>query len=171
MYFSENSLAQLAAEYQAIEGMYHRLLMTYVALPLKNARAREFASQGFPRRLKIMVRCISNVFSILPPESDDIPTMDQISDATINIQAFVFNVFGCLDNLAWIWIQEKGVTKPDGTPLAIGSIGLGPKSERVRKTFSPQFQKYLKSRDDWFEIIVIFVMRLPIESRCTFLRM
>ncbi len=57
MYFSENSLAQLAAEYQAIEGMYHRLLMTYVALPLKNARAREFASQGFPRRLKIMVRC------------------------------------------------------------------------------------------------------------------
>ena len=49
--------------------------------------------------------------------------------------------------------QEKGVTKPDGTPLAIGTIGLGPKSERVRKTFSAEFQEYLKSRNDWFEFI------------------
>jgi hypothetical protein len=153
MYFSEEALQQLRDAHQAVESKYHKLLMRYVTLPLKNTRAREFAIQGFPRRLKIMVRCIHNVFAILPPDRDELPTSDQLSDATINIQASVFNVFGCVDNLAWIWIQEKGLKTKNGKPIPRNEVGLSAKCEVVRNSFSNEFQEYLKTRDDWFDFM------------------
>jgi hypothetical protein len=40
------------------------------------------------------------------------------------------NVFGALDNLAWIWVSEK--------PLAVDRIetGLGPKCKAVRASYA-----------------------------------
>jgi hypothetical protein len=43
----------------ALGGKRNTLLEKYILLDLKNPRAREFARQGFPRRLKVMVRCIT----------------------------------------------------------------------------------------------------------------
>jgi hypothetical protein len=42
----------------------------------------------------------------------------------INIQAFVFNVFGSIDNLAWIWVQEKSLAKEDGSAIPSAWVGL-----------------------------------------------
>lgn len=89
------------------------------------------------------------MFDLLPPELDAIPEHDTVVDATIAIQSFVLNTFGCLDNLAWIFVYEKGVTKPDGTALDPQSISLG--SKTVRAKFSKGFSAYIDSRDDWFK--------------------
>jgi hypothetical protein len=156
MHFSEEVLRKLKDEHGQIEHKYHKLLLSYNALHLTNKRAREFAVHGFCRRLKLLARCIDNVFSILPPNRDGIPTASEISDVTINIQAFLVNVFGCIDNLAWIWVQEKGLTKEDGSPLPNNWIGLSPNNKLVRESFSPSFETYLKSLNPWFEGMVDF---------------
>ena len=40
-------------------------------LSLKDMTAKEYATEGFPRRLGVMAHCIHNVFTTLPPERRD----------------------------------------------------------------------------------------------------
>jgi hypothetical protein len=150
MYYSDDALQKLKAEYQTIDGKLNHLVERYFLLDLKNSRAKEFATQGYPRRLKVMVRCITNVFGMIPPERAELPSRDELSDATINIQSFLFNVFGSVDNLAWIWMCEKGQKRADGTPIPDTHVGLGPRNDSVRRTLSKEFQEYLAGLQKWF---------------------
>lgn len=153
MYYSDDMLNEMKAGYQTVDGKLNHLVEKYSLLTLKNSRAREFATQGYPRRLKIMVRCMDNVFGMIPPDRTDLPSRDELSDATINIQSFIFNVFGSIDNLAWIWVLEKGQKRSDGTPIPDVQIGLGPKNISVRTTVSKELQNYLSVLNPWFEHI------------------
>jgi len=141
----------LADDYAALNGKLGHLLEKYITLTLSNPRALEFARQGVPRRLKVLARCITNVFTQIPPERSELPSRDELSDATINVQSFVFNVFGAVDNLAWVWMHQIGQKRQDGTPIPDGHIGLGPKNTSVRATLSQEFQDYLTTLDKWFE--------------------
>lgn len=156
MSFSAEVLKKLADEYQSLDHRCDKLFMNYVARECKNARAREYSRHGFPRRLTIMVQCIKNVFELLPPESTDVPSRAIRMNAMINIQAFVFNVFGAIDNLAWIWIQDRELKKGDGTDIPDGWVGLGPKNKLIRESFSQEFQEYLASMNDWFGYLADF---------------
>src|SRR5688572_3407025 len=144
MYYSENALQQLSEGYTAFTVKHATLFERYVALPLKNPRAQEFARHGFARRVNVMARCIVNVFDDIPPERTELPSHDELTDATINIQSFVVNVFGAVDNLAWIWMAENGQKRTDGTRIPNSQVGLGPDNIAVRGTLSQEFQKYLK---------------------------
>ena len=121
-----------------------------------HARAKEYASHGFGRRLGTLVRCIDNVFELLPPDREDIPSRDEVVDATVNIQAFVLNIFGCLDNLAWIWVCEKDIKDKDGNELSPKWIGLGKSNKEVRRSFLQPFRSYLDSLELWFTHIKDF---------------
>ncbi len=101
------------------------------------------------RRLGTLVRAIEQVYEILPPEREDIPERGEVVDATIAIQSFVLNTFGCLDNLAWIWVYEKDIKGKDGNELDPKRVGLG--SKEVRISFTDEFRAYLDSRQKWFE--------------------
>ena len=151
MYYHADALKEMSANYQALQGKLNQLIETYFFREFKNPRAREHATHGFPRRLKVMVRCIDNVFEKIPPDRADIPSRDELTDATINIQSFVFNVFGGIDNLAWIWVCENGQRRRDATPIRDEYVGLGPKNSSVRSTLSQEFRDYLKGLDKWFE--------------------
>jgi hypothetical protein len=59
-------------------------------------------------------RCIDNVFRIIPPGAVKVPSKARLYDAQINIQAFVANVYGIVDNLTWIWVYEQ--TLSDSIP-------------------------------------------------------
>jgi hypothetical protein len=107
MYFSDDALKKLEVEYRTLNKKLEKLFEGYVLRKYQDPRAREHANQGFARRLRIMVRCIDNVFRMLPPDRTELPSRDELSDAAINIQSFVFNVFGSIDNLAWIWVSEN----------------------------------------------------------------
>src|ERR1700680_1422330 len=50
MYFSKAALKALADDYAAMDSKLSKLVEGYVKLQLTKPRAREFASQGFPRR-------------------------------------------------------------------------------------------------------------------------
>jgi hypothetical protein len=122
MFFSQQTLNDMSEARKAIGGKYESLLMKYVVLPLKDATAREYATQGFPRRLGVMAHCIQNVFTTLPPEKEEIPSKTQLFDATVNIQAFLVNAFGCIDNLARIWVHEKPLRTRKGKRFPTGKL-------------------------------------------------
>jgi hypothetical protein len=73
-----------------------------------------------------------------------------LSDLAINLQGFVFNIFGCLENLAWVWVKEKDIRDSKGEPLVNSQIGFGGKYKFVRKSFSDDFRHYLDGLSEWF---------------------
>ncbi len=66
VYFSDANLEVLQTGRSAAAGKCQLLVLSYTMRDYKDSRAREFATQGFSRRLKTLARCIDNVFEILP---------------------------------------------------------------------------------------------------------
>lgn len=151
MYFTREQLTQLDEGHCSAHQKFADLRQRYVIHRFQNAEAHEHATHGFSRRLGTLIRCIDNVFEILPPDQENIPSREQVVDATINIQSFVFNIFGCCDNLAWIWVRERRVVQADGSPLAPKMVGLGKSYKRVRGSFSKELKTYLDGLDRWFD--------------------
>ena len=149
-FYAPHQLSELQEGCSTVNRAYERLLSEYLSLRLTNEDAYEYARHGFVRRIGTLKRCIENVYSIYPPERCDKPSRDECLDLAINLQSFVFNIFGALDNLAWIWVKEKLITDR-GRPLRDQQVGLRSGYVIVRKSFSAEFQKYLTSRDEWFQ--------------------
>src|SRR5262249_39735602 len=76
---------------------------------------------------------------------------NDLHDATINIQAFVFNIFGAIDNLALIWVTETELKQKNGQALPSSWIGLGPKNSFVRESLPQAVRDHLESMNSWFE--------------------
>jgi hypothetical protein len=150
-YFSAENLATLNSGREQVHRLSMSLREAYFLRKYKSDRAREYAMHGFCRRLGTLVRAIDLVFEGLPPEREDIPGRDELVDATIAIQSFVSNTFGCLDNLAWIWVYEKDVRSEDGAELNPRSVGLGKGNKQVRSSLSNEFRAYLDTRQKWFD--------------------
>jgi hypothetical protein len=150
MYFSDDQLEQLRRAYSEVDRKYQSLLEMYAFRPFKNEQAAEFARHGFIRRVKTLARCVQNVYRICPPDRDKKLSTDELSDLAINLQGFVFNIFGCLENLAWVWAKEKDIRNGKGDPLMNFQIGFGDKYIFVRKSFSDDFRHYLDGLSEWF---------------------
>lgn len=153
MFFSEDDLKKIQSDHLTIVRKYEPLMIRFTHHPFVNQKAAEYAIHGLARRLKVLVRCIDRVFELLPPDLDEIPTDQQVADAVIYIQAFIFNIFGCMDNVAWIWVYEKNITRENGKPLPDSWVGIRKSNKIVRQSFSSDFQAYLQSRDDWFDFL------------------
>lgn len=156
MYYSHESLDNLQSSLRDVRNSFNRLSQAYAFRTYNNDTSKEYATQGYSRRLSIILRCVENVFVFLPPDSEEIPSRENVQDAIINIQTIVFNAFGCLDNLAKVWVTEKNVTGPNGVPFPPSWIGLRSVNTAVRNSFSPEFQAYLVKMDTWMEYLENF---------------
>ena len=156
MHFSDDQLENIRNEYQSIFVTYLELILDYSTHSYSNLQAKEYAIHGFSRRLMTMARCAYNIFETLPPDRVDLPTREELSDAVINIQGFVISAFGSVDNLARIWVLERGLVKNDGSPIPDTWIGLRKQNECVLGSFSEPFQAYLDGCDLWFEYLANF---------------
>lgn len=105
------------------------------------------------RRLKIIVRCISNIFFYYPIDSVNPVDQDNIDDCVINIHCFLINAYGCMDNLAHIWVNENSVTYKNGDPLRRFDIGIRKKHEIVRKSLPVNLLRVVESMDRWFDYL------------------
>lgn len=146
--FSRDQLQALEESYATLYVRYTALAESYIAFDFKTEHAREFATHGFLRRVSTMHHCIERVFYLIPSDRDIVPKKSTLMDATVCIQAFVMNVFGSIDNLAWLWVSEKKLD------IERNRVGLVPKCKSVRQTFSPEMQGYLHKLDPWFDHIV-----------------
>jgi hypothetical protein len=150
-YFSEKTLDTLHRGRSRLKMQYIDLWGRYYSRSYRSERAREYAVHGFCRRLAMLLRAVDRVFEILPPELEDIPEREDVEDATIAIQSFVLNTFGCFDNLLWVWVFEKDVKEKDGSDLKPKDVSLG--NKLVRGSFTDEFRAYIDSRQDWFNHI------------------
>ncbi|WOJ88779.1 hypothetical protein RZS28_13285 [Methylocapsa polymorpha] len=152
-YYSDENIKILEDECAHLRWRSLQLQQRCMGHQFRNEQAKEFALHGFLRRLGTLVRCIENTFCAIPPELDGVPTSNQTQDVAIQVQGFIFNVFGCLDNLAWMWVLERNVTKPDGAPLPPEWIGLRAANRIVRDSLGQELHQCLESMSDWFKYL------------------
>ena len=148
MMYAKANIDEMAADYRTLTAKYEALVVALQGRAYRTPRAEEFALHGFGRRLAVLKECIEIVFGAIPLDLDDIPIARDRQLATIAIQVFLINLFGCADNLAHLWVEERNVRLPNGKPLPDGRIGMGGHYNIVRASFSPGFRAYLDSR--WF---------------------
>lgn len=156
MRYSEKDLCRLHEKYRAVTNKGLDLMSSYISKEFRNQKALEYARHGFCRRIQLMMRCIEQVFENLPPENTNVPDADTIRNTTIFLQAFMFNTFGCIDNLAHIWVLEKEVKDENGSPLRPSRIGFGPDNNVVLKSLPCRFSDYLKKIRPWFQYLQDF---------------
>jgi hypothetical protein len=87
---------------------------------------------------------------MIPPNTVDKVPPSTLSDAQINIQAFIANAYGCVDNLAWVWVHETGLADK----IDRRKVGLRSHNSEVRESLSPEMQAYLAGLDRWFSYVV-----------------
>jgi len=151
-YYTKKHLEKIRQERGKIQGKSNALMMQFVSFRFANEQAGEYARHGFARRIQVLARCIKNLFKSIPAGAVKVPERERLLDASINLQAFYTNAYGCIDNLAWIWVHERGLAGN----IKRGDVGLRKNNTKVRVTFSPELQSFLSSRDDWFEYLAEF---------------
>lgn len=157
MFFSDEQIQQLWDGYQAAHINHQQLLRDFVLVqPFRTEKANEFINHGFSRRAFTLVRCIDNIYENCPPNQRDLLPSDKRKDIEINLQAFLFNVFGCLDNLAWTWVAERAVNRQDGSALPNSHVGLRPTNSTVRDSLPENIQQRLFEMNDWFKYLEDF---------------
>jgi hypothetical protein len=93
-------------------------LVGVLAPSLKIEKARDYVNQGVCRRLRVMRRCIHNIFKIFPVDRNAVLTGDEIDELEISLHAFLIHTHGVPDNLAWVYALERAIDlKPEEVGL------------------------------------------------------
>lgn len=121
--------------------------------PFKQQRAFEFAVHGICRRFDTLKHCCERVYELLPPDLEELPESETVKEATIHIQAFVSNVVGVLDNLAWVWISERELTHQDGRDFLPKEVKLSRDCRDLWRDLPLAFRQQVVEFRPWFEHI------------------
>lgn len=114
-----------------------------VALSLKVERAQEYLAHGVCRRLNIIRRCIENIFEIFPSDRKELLAEQERIDLVINLHAFIVNIYGLQDNLAWVYVLEKSLEEK----IKGGRFGVGLFRESTQAHLPSEVCEYLNSGD------------------------
>jgi len=136
----KSELGMVGERYLAINSQLHKLSGS-----LKQEKAKEYLFHGVLRRLRIVYRCINNVFTIFPIERDALLSQNEIDDVMINLHAFFVNVSGVMDNLAWVFVHEEGLAS------TLNQLQVGLFKKETKDKFTTEFQKYLDSIKTWHD--------------------
>ncbi|MBW2655591.1 MAG: hypothetical protein JRC91_11855 [Deltaproteobacteria bacterium] len=140
-FFKQDHVDKIKSEFTLINSRYVDIKIKLWELHnrLKTEKAKEYLSHGVMRRLGIMMRSIKNVFTIFPIERNTLLSTSELSDVDINLHAFIVNIFGLLDNLAWVWIHEKQLANE------IHQMNVGLYKTKTQKHLTEEFCRYLNS--------------------------
>jgi hypothetical protein len=149
-YYPSEVQSRLELEFAQLIQKQTELTFAFARLQLKNEQARGFKQHGFMRRLGTLQRCIENVFSLIPLDTAEVPSRSTLHDAQINIQSFFANLYGSIDNLAWIWVYEQGLANT----ISRNRVGFRSHNIEVRSSLSVDFQEYLNTINEWLEYVI-----------------
>jgi hypothetical protein len=148
-YFNAKNQVELEKGYLEVIKECNNLFIHLTTLALLNEAAYEYAVHGAARRASILKKCLENIYRICPPSRTRKLNQDERLNITINLQSFVFNAFGYIDNLAWIWAKEKAFKYKKKTDISFFK-------KEMRAVLSEDFKIYLESRTEWFESLQDF---------------
>lgn len=130
----ENNLILLKSRYAKIIRSIFKIKDS-----LKNEKAKEYLLHGVARRLGVIERCVENIYSIFPLRREELLERDELVDISINLHAFFVNIFGLLDNMAWVAMYEK----KEASSIDRKAVGL---YKRETQSFLDEdFKQYLNS--------------------------
>lgn len=149
IFYSTESCEAMRSDVAMWSDRARRLGNEVISLHLEKVAAREMAHHAVGRRLNDLRHFIRRLYDVLPPEVEK-PSREARLDATAFLQAFVVNIFGVIDNLAWMWVIETDVRKAGGEKIPASWVGLRSNQTAVRETLSKSTQAYLSELDSWF---------------------
>lgn len=153
MSYAKEAIGEMKEAYRTVEARFLKLREDLIVRKYRTARGQEFAVHGYCRRLHTLALTTRHVFEMLPPDVDGVPDKGVLDDVTIQVQAFVFNVFGAIDNLAWAWFYERAPVREDGKDVPAKWIGLSPDNTFLVATLSMPFQDRIAELKEWFRVI------------------
>lgn len=139
MNYQPQHIQQIELDYIDSRAAYNNTLVLTFDLQtrLSNQQAQEFLLHGASRRLQILNRCIENIFSVYPPSRTESLRHDELVDICINLHAFFVDLFGIFDNLAWVFVHEKGVS--------LRGLQVGLYKDATQALLTDRFREYLNS--------------------------
>ena len=140
-FLKQDDVDKIKSELALINSRYSNLTIKLWKLyyRLKTEKAKEYLSHGVMRRLGTMMRSVKNVFTIFPIERIKLLSMNELSDVNINLHAFLVNIFGLLDNLAWVLIHEKQLA------AKVDKMKVGLYQKKTQEHLTKEFRRYLNS--------------------------
>lgn len=87
---------------------------------LTDARAKEHMLHGAGRRIKLLRRCLQNVFRLFPPSRTIPLESEDLDEVQISLHAFVMNLYGLFENLAWSFVLRHELEEALGDRRRIG---------------------------------------------------
>jgi hypothetical protein len=151
--YSEEQITEYEESRQRWLDRGDALLTTILTQTFANPQAGEYARTGFARRLGYLDHAMLRLDEVYPPNIVNAPR-DRVRDAELILQAFVMNVFGAIDNLAWVWALERNVTGPGGRAL-YGSemVFVGPRCDHLIASLTPPILDEIANAAEWFDVI------------------
>ena len=146
-YYSPETIELLKIDLDSIKQKRYVLNDKFIQLSsiLVVEKAKEYLLHGTTRRLGIVVQCIDNIYSVFPPERDQFLSVEELKEVDINLHSFFINVYGFLDNLAWVFVLEKEIN--------IHKNEVGMFLPKTKVNFKQEFREYIESSPvkRWFE--------------------
>ena len=130
--YTTQAIEELNIELTGILRKRKMLIAGLFPIELQNPLARKYLEQGVLRRISIIARSTTELFSVLPPETDQLPTKETLDLATIQLQASIFNTYGLLDCWAHVWANEFDVLDKKSRLLNFSKIGFGERFSELR---------------------------------------
>lgn len=146
MQYDEQTLKNIAEKYAEVGRIYDQLALRLSSMvsSLRNAKAKEYLTQGVGRRLSILNRCIQNIFSIFPIGRTEHLAPEELADLDINLHAFFINVSGILDNLGWVFVFENDL-RGSSQEGKLGKRNIGLFKEKTQSHLPEKLLKYLNT--------------------------
>ncbi len=135
MEYTKEQIEQLNNSFQDIEEKFRERFFNIPKITFKEKRANEFFRHGFFRRFQMLFHCVERVFEIYPPDRIRILEDEERFDLEAFIQTFTINLYGAIDNIAWIVNEEH--------KLGLNVLKITLYNKEFQKYFSKEFIDYI----------------------------
>ncbi|MCA9814412.1 MAG: hypothetical protein KC652_04805 [Cyanobacteria bacterium HKST-UBA01] len=140
--YSEANISELNRCMAELTERFQNMLLSFsmVQSKLSKDRAQEYLMQGAGRRFRLLYHCILNVYRIFPPGRKEFLTDGELVQVCINLHAFYVDLFGLLDNIAWVVVHEGELADQ------IQRTRVGLYSKEMQKHLNSAFSSFLNSK-------------------------
>lgn len=153
-YYSQANIIHLQTEYNKF---FHNmspvsdigdLLQQIVPRADITTEEYKFAYYGIGRRLGILRQCVINIFTIRPVEKVELPTDTELTNLTINLHSFYFNLYGVLENLARLYALKIGFDSKYPRELSFFDD-----NKKLLKTLPDDIRKQYNKHRKWLKYL------------------
>lgn len=122
MPYAAELIDKLLDEHKSAQNELEQLFLTAVRVgqALSDVRTKEYMLEGATRRLSLIRRCLKTTFELFPPAATTPIDSEALSEVQINLHAFVINLYGLFENLAWAFVLRHGLESEIGNRKKIG---------------------------------------------------